>query len=167
MSFFKKLGHGLSHIAKKTGSGISHTFKKAGKNIVRGLGQLGGGALGVMGGEALATAIAPELMIPAMAVGGIIGKESGKEGAGLLYSSLEHKRKPKTAPVPSIGKAVQQVPIPQPPRIQPQPVIRKPIPDSKYFQDRPRLGQDGHGQRQQLNPIEKSRVMKEKRDMFL
>jgi hypothetical protein len=60
MSFFKKLGSSVVHIAKKTGSGISHTFKKAGKNIARGVGTLAGGVGGAEIGGAIAGLLGPE-----------------------------------------------------------------------------------------------------------
>ena len=136
MSIFKKIGHGIASIGRKTGSGISNTFKKAGKGIVRGLGSLGGGVLGASLGEGLALAVAPEFAIPTMAIAAISGRELGKEGAGVAYSSLEKKR-PKTVPqVPQQvsgsfqsfggGKTDQRG--------------RISIPDSKYFRQPPPMG---------------------------
>ena len=165
MSFFKKLGSSVVHIAKKTGSGISQTFKKAGKGIVRGVGSLAGGFGGASLAESLALAVAPEFAIPAMAVGAIAGRELGKEGAGIAYKSLEKQRpqgKPAVQAIGSLrpagafqgtgGKTDQRG--------------RMSIPDSKYFRQPPRLGMDGAGQRQ-TNPIEKSRPPEKKMDVFI
>jgi phage tail tape-measure protein len=92
MSFFKKLGSSVVHIAKKTGSGISHTFKKAGKNIARGVGTLAGGVGGAEIGGAIAGLLGPEAIPVGMLLGGLAGKELGKEGAGIAYKSLEKQR---------------------------------------------------------------------------
>jgi phage tail tape-measure protein len=92
MSFFKKLGSSVVHIAKKTGSGISHTFKKAGKNIAKGLGSLAGGVGGAEIGGAIAGLLGPEAIPVGMLIGGLQGKELGKEGAGVAYKSLEKQR---------------------------------------------------------------------------
>ena len=159
MSFFKKLGSSVVHIAKKTGSGISQTFKKAGKGIVRGIGSLAGGVGGASLAEGLALAIAPEFAIPAMAVGAIAGRELGKEGAGVAYKSLE-KQRPQGTPAVHIAGAFQGTGGKTDQR------GRMSIPDSKYFRQPVRVGENGGGQRQ-TNPIEKSRPPEKKMDMFV
>jgi len=162
MSFFKKLGHSISHIAKKAGSGISHTFKKAGKDITRGIGSLAGGAAGAAIGEGLALAVAPEFAIPAMAIGGIAGRELGKQGSGLAYEALERKR-PQNG-IPPAPQAVFQGRGGKTGMRPGQPAI--PIKVPKLPGPRPRLGQDGAGQRQ-TNPIEKARPPEKKQDLFI
>ena len=159
MSFFKKLGSSVVHIAKKTGSGISHTFKKAGKNIARGVGTLAGGVGGAEIGGAIAGLLGPEAIPVGMLIGGIAGKELGKEGAGLAYKSLE-KQRPQGKPAVHITGAFQGTGGKTDQR------GRMSIPDSKYFRQPPRLGMDGAGQRQ-TNPIEKSRPPEKKMDMFV
>ena len=159
MSFFKKLGSSVVHIAKKTGSGISHTFKKAGNNIVKNLGSLAGGVGGASLAEGLALAVAPEFAIPAMAVGAIAGRELGKEGAGIAYKSLE-KQRPQGKPAIHITGAFQGTGGKTDQR------GRMSIPDSKYFRQPVRVGENGGGQRQ-TNPIEKSRPPEKKMDMFI
>ena len=159
MSFFKKLGSSVVHIAKKTGSGISQTFKKAGKGIVRGVGSLAGGFGGASLAESLALAVAPEFAIPAMAVGAIAGRELGKEGAGIAYKSLE-KQRPQGKPAIHITGAFQGTGGKTDQR------GRMSIPDSKYFRQPVRVGENGGGQRQ-TNPIEKSRPSEKKMDMFV
>ena len=158
MSFFKKLGSSIVHIAKKTGSGISHTFKKAGNNIARGIGSLAGGVGGAEIGGAVAGLLGPEAIPVGMLIGGIAGKELGKEGAGVAYKSLE-KQRPQGKPAVQAGafqgtggKTGQRG--------------RMSIPDSKYFRGPVRVGENGGGQRQ-TNPIEKSRPPEKKMDMFV
>lgn len=162
MSFFKKLGHSISHTFRKVGGGIRSTFVKAGKDITRGVGSLAGGAGGAALGEGLALAIAPEFAIPAMAVGAIAGRELGKQGAGLAYESLEKKR-PQGSPAVQ-GTAVFQGRGGKTGMRPSNPSV--PIKVPKLPAPRPRLGQDGAGQRQS-NPIEKSRPPEKKVDMFV
>ena len=158
MSFFKKLGSSVVHIAKKTGSGISHTFKKAGSGITRGLGSLAGGLGGAEIGGAIAGLLGPEAVPVGMLIGGIAGKELGKEGAGIAYKSLEKQRKQGSPAVHqgafqgTGGKLGQRG--------------HMSIPDSKYFRGPVRVGVNGGGQRQ-TNPIEKARPPEKKMDMFI
>lgn len=162
MSFFKKLGHSISHIAKKAGGGIRSTFVKAGKDITRGVSSLAGGAAGAALGEGLALAVAPELAVPAMAVGAIVGREAGKQGGGLAYEALERKR-PQNG-IPPAPQAVFQGRGGKTGMRPAQPAV--PIKVPKLPQTRPRLGQDGGGQRQ-INPIEKARPPEKKQDLFI
>ena len=161
MSFFKKLGHSISQIAKKPGAGIRSTFVKAGKDITRGVSSLAGGAAGAALGEGLALAVAPELAVPAMAVGAIVGREAGKQGGGLAYEALERKR-----PQNGIPPAPQAVFQGRGGKVGMRPAQPAPIQVPKLPQPRPRLGQDGHGQRQ-TNPIEKARPPEKKQDLFM
>ena len=137
MGFFKKLGRSGSRLFKKAGSGISHTFKKAGKGITRGLGQLAGGLSGAQLGGAVAGLLGPEAVPIGMAIGGIAGRELGKESSGAAYDALSKQRRNK------INNVVNQV-------------TRKPIPDSKYFRGQVKVGVNGGGIRQ--NPLEKPKV---------
>ena len=158
MSFFKKIGHAFANIGRKTGSGISHTFKKAGKNIARGLGSLAGGMGGAEIGGAVAGLLGPEAIPVGMMIGGIAGKELGKEGSGIAYKSLE-KQRPQGKPAVHIAGAFQGTGGKTGMRGQMS------IPDSKYFRGPVRVGENGGGQRQ-TNPIEKARPPEKKMDMF-
>jgi hypothetical protein len=162
MSFFKKLGGSISHIAKKAGGGIRSTFVKAGKDITQGISSLAGGVAGGAIAEGLALAVAPELAVPAMLVGGIIGKEAGKQGGGLAYEALERKR-------PQNGIQTQAVFQGQGGKtgMRPgQPAIPIKVPKLPGPAPRPILGRDGAGQRQ-TNPIEKARPPEKKQDLFM
>ena len=159
MSFFKKIGHTFANIGRKTGSGISHTFKKAGNNIARNLGSLAGGVGGAEIGGAIAGLLGPEAIPVGMLIGGLAGKELGKEGAGVAYKSLE-KQRPQGTPAVHIAGAFQGTGGKTDQR------GRMSIPDSKYFRQPVRVGENGGGQRQ-TNPIEKSRPPEKKMDMFV
>jgi len=137
MGFFKKLGRSGSRLFKKAGSGISHTFKKAGKGITRGVSSLVGGMGGAEIGGAIAGILGPEAVPLGMAIGGIAGRELGKEGGGAAYDALSKQRRNK------INNVVNQV-------------TRKPIPDSKFFRGPVKVGVNGGGIRK--NPLEKSKV---------
>jgi hypothetical protein len=163
MSFFKKLGSSVVHIAKKTGSGISHTFKKAGNNIARNLGSLAGGVGGAEIGGAIAGLLGPEAIPVGMLIGGLAGKELGKEGAGVAYKSLE-KQRPQGKPAVHITGAFQGTGGKT--GMRPSNPSRVAIPDSKYFRGPVRVGENGGGQRQ-TNPIEKARPPERKLDMFV
>ena len=158
MSFFKKIGHSIMHIGRKTGSGISHTFKKAGKNIARGLGSVAGGFGGAEIGGAVAGLLGPEAVPVGMLIGGLAGRELGKEGAGVAYKSLE-KQRPQGKPAVHIAGAFQG------PGGKTGQRGHMSIPDSKYFRGPVRVGENGGGQRQ-TNPIEKARPPEKKMDMF-
>lgn len=136
MGFFKKLGRSSSRLFKKAGSGISHTFKKAGKSITKGISSLAGGMGGAEVGGAIAGLLGPEAIPLGMAIGGIAGRELGKEGGGIAYDALSKQRRNK------VKSLVNQA-------------TRKPIPDSKYFRG-PIVGANGGGIRK--NPLEKSKV---------
>ena len=164
MSFFKKLGHSISHIAKKAGGGIRSTFVKAGKDITQGVSSLAGGTAGAALGEGLALAIAPELAVPAMLVGGIVGKEAGKQGGGLAYEALERKR-PQNG-IPPAPQAVFQGRGGKTGMRPGQPAIPIKVPKLPSPAPRPILGRDGAGQRQ-TNPIEKARPPEKKQDLFI
>jgi hypothetical protein len=163
MGLFKKIYHSVVHIGKKAGSGISHAFKKSGRGIVKGVSSLAGGALGAEIGGGLALALAPEFALPAMAIGGLAGRELGKEGGGIAYSSLEKKR-------PQGKPAVHSVGVFQgtggKTGMRPSNPSKVTIPDGRFFRQPPRLGMDGAGQRQ-TNPIEKARPPEKKMDMFM
>lgn len=161
MSIFRKLGHSIAHIGRKTGSGISHTFKKAGKGITKGLSSLAGGMGGAEIGGAVAGLLGPEAIPVGMLIGGIAGRELGKEAGGIAYSSLEKKR-------PQGSPAVQGAFQGRGGKtgMRPSNPSRVSIPDSKYFRGPVRVGENGGGQRQ-TNPIEKSRPPERKLDMFV
>tara|TARA_R110000822_G_scaffold144022_1_gene282602 strand:- start:2074 stop:2517 length:444 start_codon:yes stop_codon:yes gene_type:complete len=138
MGFFKKLGRSTGRLFKKASHGVSHTFKKAGKGITRGVSSLAGGMSGSAIGGSIAGLLGPEAIPLGMAIGGIAGRELGKEGGGIAYDALSKQRRNK------VNSLVNQV-------------TRQSIPDSKYFRGPVRVGQNGGGIRQK-NPLEKSKV---------
>jgi hypothetical protein len=164
MSFFKKIGHTFANIGRKTGSGISQTFKKAGKGIIRGVSGLAGGMGGASLAEGLALAIAPEFVIPSMAVGAIVGRGLAQEAGGIAYKSLE-KQRPQGTPAVQTNGSLRQGAF-QGTGGKTDQRGRMSIPDSKYFRQPVRVGENGGGQRQ-TNPIEKSRPPEKKMDMFI
>jgi hypothetical protein len=146
MGFFGKLVRGTSHVFQKAGSEVGHVFRKGSNKIARGLGSLAGGALGSMALESAAMAIAPELAVPALLAGGVIGKTLGGEAAGRIEEGTHSKKKA----VQTLGNQIHNIQQRQ------QMGGHMPIPDGKFFKERPRLGQDGAGQRQG-NGLEKMR----------
>jgi hypothetical protein len=109
-----------------------------------------------------------------MLIGGIAGKELGKEGAGVAYKSLE-KQRPQGKPAVHIAGAFQGPGGKT--GMRPSNPSRVSIPDSKYFRGPVRVGENyfrgpvrvgenGGGQRQ-TNPIEKARPSEKKMDMFV
>lgn len=158
MGFFKKLGRSTGRLFKKASHGVSHTFKKAGKGIVRGVSSLAGGALGAEIGGGLALALAPEFAIPAMAVGGLAGRELGKEAGGIAYTSLEKKRSKGT---PSAAATIRQME-----KRAGKIGLRgnKSIPDGKFFTGN-RVGANGGGIRQ--NPLEKSKPKRKEMEKII
>jgi len=201
MSFFRKLGGAITGGFRKVGGAIESgakevggAFRKGGNTIARGIGGLAGGSLGASLGSGLAIAIGQPELAPAFgAVGGIIGRTAGGEGASRIEQSTRGiasgKRPIFGSHNSGVARAVQSAPhssAPQrvppalhlPGMVMPQPLVPKlPSPAPR----KPMVGRDGGGiyqgpplsvgQKKQMmekkrNELEKSRPQK-KEDLFM
>lgn len=148
MGFFGKIGRAFRHVGsifKKGTNEVGSVFRKGGHSIARGLGSMAGAGLGAEIAGGIATAVAPELVVPAMAVGGLIGKTAGAEGAGRIEATTRGlvSGKGKFTTKPNRNNLNSKI----------NPIV------AKYKNPRPILGKDGAG-KFKGNPLEKSKPMK-------
>ena len=175
MGIFQKLGGKIGHIFRKGTNEVGSAFKKSASTIGRGLGSLAGSALGGAAFESAALALAPELAVPALlagkvvggAVGGELGKRTGKEltrdkprvpTAGQMLHNVQRAHERQGAMKIPDGKFFQGTGGKTGQRGQ------KSIPDSKYFRQPVRVGENGGGQRRiTMTPEEKGNELEKKR----
>ena len=160
MSIFRKLGRSIGHAFKKTGSEVGGLFKKSAHSIAKGVGSVVGGLGGAEVGGAIGALIGPEGVPIGAAIGSVIGKSVGEQAGSRVHDAGRPTRLTPVGiqqGVPQFeGRGGKEGRRPGHPSV---PKLPGPRPDNRF-----RLGQDGHGQRQ-TNPIEKARPL-EKESMF-
>jgi hypothetical protein len=159
MSIFRKLGRSIGHAFKKTGSEVGGLFKKSAHSIAKGVGAVVGGLGGAEVGGAIGALIGPEGVPIGAAIGSVVGKAVGEQAGSRVHDVGKPTR------ISPVGGVVQGIPQFEG-RGTGKTGMRPGHPSvPKLPGPRPRLGQDGHGQRQ-TNSIEKARPL-EKQSMFV
>jgi len=160
MSLFKKLGRSIGHAFSKGGSEVAGLFKKSAHTIAKGVGSVVGGLGGAEVGGAIGALVGPEGVPIGAAIGSVVGRAVGEQAGSRVHDVGRPTR------ISPVGGVVQGIPQFEgrggKTGMRPG-EMSVPINVPKLPGPRPRLGQDGHGQRQ--NPIEIAK--KEKQDIFV
>jgi len=171
MSFFRKAFRSVGHALSKGVNEVGSAFRKGGNVIARGLGGMAGGSLGAELGSGLALAIGQPELAPAFgAVGGLIGRTAGAEGAGRIETTTRGIASGKR---PLLGQNVHNVQRAH------EMMGALPIPDGKFFhvqypeKKKAMVGVGGAGQRRMMSPeqkrneLEKMRTQQKERQLFV